>query len=204
MADTQGKLSGALAWSPQVAMSQQEIDEFLSGRWVARLGTIGADGYPHVYPLWYYWDGECFYLTATHTRGSYRDLKSNPRCSLVVDMDDRPLMGMRSNMARAVMITGDAEMESVGSGNKITINAGPWRGEYLPEQALGLITSRYLLQARDGAVGTTGESFREMISSTAARTSQIVSDNSGRVFIKITPKRIRAWDFSKAPIGWMD
>jgi hypothetical protein len=66
------------------------------------------------------------------------------------------------------------------------------------------ITSRYLLQARDGAVATTGESFREMISSTEARDSQILNDNMGRVFIKIRPKRIRAWDFSKAPIGWMD
>lgn len=203
MAETHGKLSGALAWSPQVAMSRQEIDEFLSSRWVARLATIGADGCPHVYPFWYYWDGECCYLTATRTRGSYRDLKLNPCCSLVVDMDDRPLMGMRSNMARAVMITGDAEMEVVGSSKKITIGAGPWRGEYLPEQAVGLITSRYLLQARDGVVGTTGESFREMISSTEARDSQIVNDNMGRVFIKIRPKRIRAWDFSKAPIAWM-
>jgi hypothetical protein len=59
------------------------------------------------------------------------------------------------------------------------------------------------LQARDGAVGTTGESFREMISSTEARDSQIVNDNMGRIFIKIRPRRIRAWDFSKAPIGWM-
>ena len=84
------------------------------------------------------------------------------------------------------------------------VGAGPWRGEYLPEQAVGLITSRYLLQARDGVVGTTGESFREMISSTEARGSQIVSDNMGRVFIKIRPKQIRAWDFSKAPIGWLD
>jgi uncharacterized pyridoxamine 5'-phosphate oxidase family protein len=198
------KLSGALAWSPQVAMSREEIDEFLSGRWIARLATIGADGYPHVYPFWYYWDGEGFYLTATRTRGSFRDLKSNPRCSVVIDMDDRPLMGMRTNMARAVMITGDAEMAEVGSGKKIIVEAGPWRGEYLPEQAVGLITSRYLLQARDGVIGTTGESFREMISSSEAHDSQIVSQNSGRVFIKIRPKRIRAWDFSKAPIGWME
>jgi hypothetical protein len=42
-----------------------------------------------------------------------------------------------------------------------------------------------------------------MISSTEARDSQIVNDNIGRVFIKIRPRRIRAWDFSKAPIGWM-
>jgi pyridoxamine 5'-phosphate oxidase-like protein len=202
--DANRKLSGALAWSPQVAMDRRETDEFLSGRWVARLATIGADGYPHVYPFWYYWDGECLYLTATRTRGSYRDLQSNPRCSVVVDMDDRPLMGMRSNMAKAVMITGDAEMAPVGSGRKITVEAGPWRGEYLPEQAVGLITSRYLLQARDGVVGTTGENFREMISSVEARDSQIVNDNMGRVFIKIKPRRIRAWDFSKAPIGWVD
>jgi hypothetical protein len=204
MASTGRKLSGALAWSPQVAMSREEINEFLSGRWVARVATIGADGYPHVYPFWYYWDGECLYFTATRTRGTFRDLNSNPRCSVVIDMDDRPLMGMRSNMARAVTITGDAEMAEVGSGVRITIEAGPWRGEYLPEQALGLITSRYLLQARDGVIGTTGESFREMISSAEARDSQIVNQNSGRVFIKIRPQRIRAWDFSKAPIGWME
>jgi hypothetical protein len=198
------KLSGALAWSPQVAMNHQEVDEFLSGRWVARVATIGADGYPHVYPFWYYWDGKCLYLTATRTRGSYRDLQTNPRCSVVIDMDDRPLMGMRSNMAKAVTFTGDAEMAAVGSGRKIAVEAGPWRGEYLPEQAVGLITSRYLLQGRDGVVGTTGEDFRAMISSVEARDSQIVNDNIGRVFIKIKPKRIRAWDFSKAPIGWVD
>jgi hypothetical protein len=123
---------------------------------------------------------------------------------VVVDMDDRPLMGMRSNMAKAVMITGDAVIEAAGSGRKVTVEAGPWRGEYLPEQALALITSRYLLQARDGVIGTTGESFRAMISSAEARDSQIVNDNKDRVFIKIRPRRIRAWDFSKAPIGWMD
>ncbi|MBV8054721.1 MAG: pyridoxamine 5'-phosphate oxidase family protein, partial [Deltaproteobacteria bacterium] len=198
MKNANRRLSGALAWSPQVAMNHQEIDEFLSGRWVARVATVGADGYPHVYPFWYYWDGACLYLTATRTRGSYRDLQANPRCSAVVDMDDRPLMGMRSNMAKAVMIIGDAEMAAVGSGQKITVEAGPWRGEYLPEQAVGLITSRYLLQARDGVVGTTGENFREMISSAEASDSQIVNDNQGRVFIKIKPKRLRAWDFSKA------
>jgi Pyridoxamine 5'-phosphate oxidase len=198
------KLSGALAWSPQVAMNRQEIDEFLSGRWVARVATIGADGYPHVYPFWYYWDGECLYFNATQTRGSYRDLKTNPRCSVVIDMDDRPLMGMRSNMAKAVTITGEAEMAAVGSGRKITVEAGPWRGEYLPEQAVGLITSRYLLQSRDGVVGTTGETLREMISSAEAADSQIINDNIGRVFIKLKPIRIRAWDFSKAPIAWID
>ncbi len=33
------KVSGVLAWHPAVAMTKEEIDEFLSGRWVARLAT---------------------------------------------------------------------------------------------------------------------------------------------------------------------
>ena len=41
-----------------------------------------------------------------------------------------------------------------------------------------------------------------MITSTQAREAQLVKDNADRVFVKIKPKRIRAWDFSKAPIGW--
>ncbi len=52
------RVSGVLAWHPEVAMNKEEIDEFLSGRWIARLATIGTDGYPHIAPLWYYWDGE--------------------------------------------------------------------------------------------------------------------------------------------------
>ena len=51
-----------LAWHPEVAMTQEEIDDFLSGRWVVRLATLARDGYPHVTPLWYYWDGQCLYL----------------------------------------------------------------------------------------------------------------------------------------------
>lgn len=198
------KLSGALAWHQDVAMSRAEIDEFLSGRWVARLATIGKDGYPHVAPFWYYWDGEAIYMSLTKNRRSCKDLLANPRCSIVIDMDDRPLMGMRSNMARAVQITGDAEVAPVGSGRKITIESGPWRGEYLPEEATAMISRRYRLSARDGAIGTTGESMGEMMTSAAARESQIVRDNAERVLTKIRPKKIRAWDFSKAPIGWLD
>jgi hypothetical protein len=194
------KVGGVLAWHPEVAMTREEIDEFLSGRWVARVATVGKDGYPRVFPFWYYWDGENIYITPTRKRGTYLDLESNPRCSVIVDMDDRPLMGMRSNMAKAVQIVGDAEI--AGSQERTRIEAGPWAGEYSSDQAVALVTSRYLLLARDGALGTTGESFLEMITAASARNSQLIKDNTGRVFVKIRPKRIRAWDFSKAPIRW--
>jgi nitroimidazol reductase NimA-like FMN-containing flavoprotein (pyridoxamine 5'-phosphate oxidase superfamily) len=108
------KISGALAWHPDVAMTKEEIDEFLSGRWVARLATLAGDGYPHIAPLWYYWDGECVYFELTRNRQSCKNLRRNSRCSVVIDMDDRPLMGIRTNLAKAALIVGDAEMTEVG------------------------------------------------------------------------------------------
>lgn len=94
-----------------------------------RLATLGKDGYPHIAPLWYYWGGEGLYVSLTRTRQSFKNRQHNPRCSAVIDMDDRPLMGMRSNLAKAVLIIGDAECTAVGSGKAVNIGAGPWKGE---------------------------------------------------------------------------
>jgi pyridoxamine 5'-phosphate oxidase-like protein len=195
------KPTGVLAWHPQVAMSKDEIDEFLSGRWNARLATIGKDGYPHVTPLWYYWDGECMYFALTTKRQSCKNLQHNPRCSAVVDMDDRPLMGMRSNMAKAILLIGDAEMTVVGSDKKVTIG-GPWKGEHTPEQAVAMLTQRYGLTERDGAIGFTREKYMGLFAAEESKESQLYKDNLGRVLTKLIPKRIQAWDFSKAPIGY--
>jgi hypothetical protein len=195
------KVSGALAWHPAVAMTPEEIDDFLSGRWVIRLATIGKDGYPHVAPLWYYWDGACLYVSLTQNRQAFKNLTRDPRCSAVIDMDDRPLMGMRGNLAKAVVIKGDAELTAVGSGKIVRIEAGPWQGEYPPEQMIGMIGSRYVLSERDGALGLTRESLQEIFSRPEAQQSQFLKDNEGRVLTKIRPQKIQAWDFSKAPIG---
>jgi len=198
------KVSGVLAWHPEVAMTKEEIDEFLSGRWIARLATIGKDGYPHLAPLWYYWDGECIYFALTTKRQSCKNLQRDPRCSVVIDMDDRPLMGMRSNLAKAVLIIGDAEMAEVGSGKKVIIGAGPWKGEHTPEQAVAMILSRYGLSERDGVLGLTREAlWGDMLSRPDIQESQIFRDNLGRTITKIVPKKVQAWDFSKAPIGYV-
>jgi hypothetical protein len=199
------KVSGALAWHPEVAMTKEEIDEFLSGRWVARLATTGKNGYPHIAPLWYYWDGECVYFALTKNRQSCKNLRRDPRCSVVIDMDDRPLIGMRGNLAKAVLLIGDAtQMVEVGSGQPVVIGAGPWKGEYAPEQAVAMILSRYGLSERDGALGLTREAlWGEMVSRPDLQESQLFQDNVGRTITKILPKKVQAWDFSKAPIGYV-
>jgi hypothetical protein len=137
----------------------------------------------------------------TRSRQACKNLKRDPRCSVVIDMDDRPLMGMRSNLAKAVLITGDAQMTEVGSGKKVHIGAGPWKGEYAPEQAVAMIINRYGLSERDGALGMTFESLWGLLSRQDIQESQIFRDNEGRVLTKVIPKKIQAWDFSKAPLG---
>jgi uncharacterized pyridoxamine 5'-phosphate oxidase family protein len=197
------KVSGVMAWHPNVAMTSEEIDDFLAGRWVARFATIGKDGYPHVTPLWFYWDGKCVYVELTRNRQSCKNLKNNPRCSVVIDMDDRPLMGIHRNMAKAALIIGDAELTEVGSGKKVVIEAGPWKGEYLPEEMVIMIIQRYCLSERDGALGTTLETFKEILSRQDIEDTQLFKDNVGRTIVKVVPKKIQAWDFSKGPIGYV-
>jgi len=196
------RISGALAWHPEVAMTKDEIDDFLSGRWVARVATNGADGYPNVAPAWYYWDGRCLYFNIARARLMLKNLARDPRCSVVVDMDERPLMGMRANLAKAVLIVGDAHLTESGAGKAVHIEAGPFAGEHPVEQALGYITNRYSLTERDGAIGLTREALRAMFASEDIRDSRLSQDNAGRVLVKVVPRRIRAWDFSKAPIGY--
>ncbi|CAN5608693.1 hypothetical protein BH23CHL2_BH23CHL2_08570 [soil metagenome] len=196
-------ISGVLAWHPEVDMSPSEIDDFLPGRWVARMATNGLDGYPAVTPLWYYWDGKCLYFNIASTRLTLRNLRRDPRCSVVIDMDDRPLMGMRANLAIAVMIAGDAELTSAGSGQQVTIEAGPFAGDYLPEEALARILTRYGLTERDGAVGFSREAMGRLYQTEEIEGSLLKEDNADRVLVKIVPQRIRGWDFSKAPIGYL-
>ena len=196
-------ISGALAWHPEVDMSSEEIDDFLSGRLVARVATNGRDGYPAVTPLWYYWDGECLYFNIASTRFTLRNLQRDSRCSIVIDMDDRPVMGMRANMAKAVIITGDAELYAAGSGQRVRIEAGPFAGEHLPEAALARILTRYGLTERDGAIGFSREAMGRLYQTEEIEGSLLKEDNADRYLVKVIPRRVRGWDFSKAPIGYI-
>jgi general stress protein 26 len=183
-------------------MSAEEIDDFLSGRWVARLGTIDPDGYPAVVPMWYYWDGRCLYFTTNPRRRAARNLRRDPRCFVVIDVDDRPLMGMRSNLAKAVTIKGDARLidaETVGPDTVgVWFEAGPFCRPMPFHEASGCIVARYRLSERDGALGRLVRSAPPPDDPVAAANQR---DESRRIIVKVAPRSIRAWDFSKAPFA---
>jgi Pyridoxamine 5'-phosphate oxidase len=191
-------ISGALAWHSEIEMTVGERDEFLSGRWVVRVATNGRNGFPHISPFYYYWDGQRLYLSLTQTRGTYRNLVHDQRCSAMIDMDVRPLTGPRTNYAKAVFIEGAAAFTPIDSDEGVVI-AGPHVGSHRAEAVIGLIVARYGLWARDGALGLTNESIGEFMRSPQYADSQPARDNRGRVLVAITPTRIRTWDFSKAP-----
>jgi PPOX class probable F420-dependent enzyme len=71
-------------------MPTQTLDpafqKFLSGRYVATLGTENADGTIHLTAVWYLFeDGQLFVATSSKTRKS-RNVAARPKASLMVDM----------------------------------------------------------------------------------------------------------------------
>lgn len=59
-------------------LSQMEIAELLAGDHVARLATVGDEGYPDVTPLWFLYDQGSFYLASDADRPHLARIRSNP------------------------------------------------------------------------------------------------------------------------------
>jgi hypothetical protein len=69
----------------KIAMSDEERDAHLARLLVCRVGTIGADGGPHVSALWYCWDGAALWLYSIIRSQRWVNLQRDPRVSVVVD-----------------------------------------------------------------------------------------------------------------------
>jgi pyridoxamine 5'-phosphate oxidase family protein len=88
------------------AFSNQEL-KYLSGRRLARLATIGADGFPHVVPLGWSYNPALDTIDVggrdfARTR-KFRNVQANPRAALVIDDVLPPWQ------PRGIMVRGDAE-----------------------------------------------------------------------------------------------
>ena len=72
----------------RIAMSDEERDAFLSEERTCRVATVGADGAPHVTPLWFAWDGSALWLTSIVRSQRWTDIERDGRISVVVDAGD--------------------------------------------------------------------------------------------------------------------
>lgn len=69
----------------KIAMDPTERDQFLAEQRTCRVATVGADGAPHVTPLWFVWDGSALWLTSLVRSQRWTDLQRDGRVSIVVD-----------------------------------------------------------------------------------------------------------------------
>jgi PPOX class probable F420-dependent enzyme len=66
-------------------MSPEERDAFLREERTCRVASTGADGAPHVTPLWFVWEGGSLWLTSIDKSQRWTDLQRDNRVSVVVD-----------------------------------------------------------------------------------------------------------------------
>jgi PPOX class probable F420-dependent enzyme len=69
----------------RLAMTPEELDEFLAAERVCRIATLGQDGSPHVSPLWFAWDGECLWLSSAVGTQRWVNVGRDSRVSVVID-----------------------------------------------------------------------------------------------------------------------
>lgn len=72
----------------RIAMSTEELDEYLRTARTCRLATVGRDGAPHVSPLWFVWDGHAMWLNSIVKSQRWTNFLRDPRVSVVVDGGD--------------------------------------------------------------------------------------------------------------------
>lgn len=65
--------------------TKAQIEDFLSERRNATVATINKDGTPQLTPVIYYWDGTTFYVSVTRETVKYKNIKRDPRVSIIVD-----------------------------------------------------------------------------------------------------------------------
>lgn len=110
------------------ALDSREVDEFLNVRQDARMATNRGDGWWHLTPIWYLWDGTFFYHTLGSGRRHLQNLRKDPHVTLCVDEDARLQQGPDAG-ARSIVCFGVATLST---------------DDHVVENVTRSITERYL------------------------------------------------------------
>lgn len=69
----------------KIAMTQEEINAHLCEARTCRVATVGAEGAPHISPLWFVWDGSALWLNSIVKSQRWTDIERDPRVALAID-----------------------------------------------------------------------------------------------------------------------
>lgn len=88
---------------------RSRLEEVLNRPALARLATASPRTLqPHVVPLWFYWDGECLWMSGFRSTRKFRELQLNSRCAVVVDGGGPPPENAPPTWG--VLLEGEAEL----------------------------------------------------------------------------------------------
>ncbi|EWM11188.1 pyridoxamine 5'-phosphate oxidase family protein [Kutzneria sp. 744] len=68
----------------RIALSAEELDEFLGAERTCRVATAGPDG-PHLTALWFLWHDKTLWLTSITRAKRWAQLKRDPKVAVLVD-----------------------------------------------------------------------------------------------------------------------
>lgn len=83
-------------------MTPEELKDFLNSKALIDLVSISPDGYPHVMPIWFEWDGTSFRMSTLAGSKKVRNLEKNPKAAFSIATPDLPY--------KAVVGRGNAEL----------------------------------------------------------------------------------------------
>lgn len=92
-------------------LSSEAGRAFLERSWPTMLGVVGtldADGFPHLVPVWYRYDGERVYIWTIDTRRWVKNLARDDRVAFSVQEDQPPFAAVTLR-GRATLLTSDGE-----------------------------------------------------------------------------------------------
>jgi len=97
--------------SVKEVLSQAWVKELLNQALPARLATADPRTMqPHVVPVWFEWDGERIWISSFRSTRKIREIRRNPRISIVVDVDNGPLGTCAVTMEGQAELIADPEV----------------------------------------------------------------------------------------------
>lgn len=93
-----------------MSWSKDAVLAFLAGEVrMGRLATAGADGAPHVTPIWFEVDGDRVLIHSSGASRKVREIRENGRYSLAVDRDVMPYAGVSVDGAARIAEEGEVD-----------------------------------------------------------------------------------------------
>ena len=88
----------------QIAMSSDEISDFLEQGGTVQVALYGPDGYPDITPMWYVIDGDMLWMRTYGKSQKVINARRDPRCCVLIETGDEHLE------LRGVQVTGDLQV----------------------------------------------------------------------------------------------